>query len=179
MIADRPRKPRNRGPLLLLFAVLWVPLTVLVTLPLRRFMAPDEPLDEAVLNAALTVVWIGPAMSFSRLGTRKQARRLDPQGDALRQAVRHGTVPENGAVRGELPAYLVRQRRQNLLALAFVLPVCLSLGLFGVLVAGAAFWALLYGLVAAVCVGVAALTLVRVGRLERRLTDRPARKPVA
>lgn len=177
MVDDRPRRRRhlNRIPLLLLFAVLWVPVTVLVTLPLRRLLAPDEALGEAVLGAAWTVVWTGPAMHFSRLGTRKQARRLDPQGEALRHAVRHGTVPEDRAVRGELPAYLVRQRRESLLALAFVLPVCLALGLFGVLVIGSAFWALLYGLVAAVCVGVAALTLVRVGRLER-LLPLPARE---
>ncbi|RZU74102.1 hypothetical protein EV384_2544 [Micromonospora kangleipakensis] len=48
--------------------------------------------------------------------------------------------------------------------------VLAALILFALLVAGSVRWAAIYGLVAAVCLGVAALTLCRVRRLDRRLT---------
>ncbi|RAO34881.1 hypothetical protein PSN13_02651 [Micromonospora saelicesensis] len=117
----------ERAPGLQLMAVYWVPMTVLIGLPVRWLFDRQEPLVEAVLNGALNLVWIGPAMYFSRWSAGEQAARRDPEGYALRQALRTSTVPADEATRTALPRYLAEQRRATWAALLAILGICLGL----------------------------------------------------
>ncbi|MGA4726700.1 hypothetical protein ACWEOS_32520 [Micromonospora taraxaci] len=88
---------------------------------MRWLFDRQEPLVEAVLGSALNAVWIGPAIYLSRRAAGEQAARRDPEGYALREALRTGTVPEEEATRAALPGYLVGQRRATWAALLFIL----------------------------------------------------------
>ncbi|RAN92303.1 hypothetical protein GAR05_05790 [Micromonospora saelicesensis] len=156
----------ERAPGLQLMAVYWVPMTVFIGLPVRWLFDRQEPLVEAVLNGALNLVWIGPAMYFSRWSAGEQAARRDPEGYALRQALRTSIVPADEATRTALPRYLAEQRRATWAALLAILGICLGLVLLALLVADSEGFAVIFGVVAAVSVAVAALTLTRIRRLE-------------
>ncbi|WP_238648353.1 hypothetical protein [Micromonospora cabrerizensis] len=149
-------------------AVYWAPLTLLIGLPLRWLFDRQEPLVEAALGAALNTIWIGLSIYLTQriLGDA----RPDPEGYALREAVRTGTVPEDEATRAALPGYLTEQRKATWAALLVILGVCLGLVLLALLVAHSEGFAVIFGVVAAVSVGVAALTLTRI----RRLASLPA-----
>ncbi|MFG1843372.1 hypothetical protein ACGFH8_33640 [Micromonospora sp. NPDC049175] len=153
----------NLAPGLQLMALYWVPMAVVVGLPLRWLLDRQESLDEAVLGAALNTVWIGPSIYLTRgiVG----AARQDPEGHALRQALRTGSVPEDDAVRAELPTYLAGQRRATWAALLPILGISLGLILLALLTADNEGFAVTFGVVAAVSVAVAALTLTRIRRL--------------
>ncbi|MEU8392981.1 hypothetical protein [Micromonospora sp. NPDC048842] len=160
---ERWRRFVERATGLQLMAVYWVPMTLLIGLPVRWLFDRQDSLVEAVLGAALNTVWIGPSISLVQrvVGEARQ----DPEGIALRQALRTGTVPEDAAVRAELPNYLARQRRATWAALLLVLGVCLGLVLLALLVADNEGFAVIFGVVAAVSVAVAARTLTRIRRL--------------
>ncbi|MBG6067259.1 hypothetical protein [Micromonospora ureilytica] len=153
----------ERATGLQLMAVYWVPMTVFLGLPVRWLFDRQDSLVEAVLGAALNTVWIGPSISLVQrvVGEARQ----DPAGIALRQALRTGTVPEDAAVRAELPNYLAGQWRATWAALLLVLGVCLGLVLLALLAADNEGFAVIFGLVAAVSGTVAALTLTRIRRL--------------
>ena len=149
---------RARG--LQLMAVYWVPMTVLIGLPVRWLFDRQESLDEAVLNgAALNAVWIGPA----RLPEPADARASRqpgaiPRGTRCARRLRTGTVPEDEAWRGPtLPGYLAGQRRATWAALLAILGICLGLVLLALLAADNEGFAVIFGVVAAVSVAVAAL----------------------
>ncbi|WP_330463977.1 hypothetical protein [Micromonospora zamorensis] len=155
----------ERAPGLQIMAVQWVPMTVLIGLPVRWLFDRQEPLVEAVLNGALNLVWIGPALYFSRWSAGDQAARRDPEGYALREAVRTSTVPADEATLAALPRYLAEQRRATWAALLAILGICLGLVLLALLVADSEGFAVIFGVVAAVSAAVAALTLTRIRRL--------------
>ncbi|MEW2145442.1 hypothetical protein AB0869_21775 [Micromonospora vinacea] len=155
----------ERAPGLQLMAVYWVPMTALIGLPVRWLFDRQEALDEAVLGAALNAVWIGPAVYLGRRSAAEQAARRDPKGYALREALRASTVPEDEAVRAVLPGYLAGQRRATWAALLAILGICLGLVLLALLAADSEGFAVIFGVVAAVSVVVAARTLTRIGRL--------------
>lgn len=146
-------------------AVYWVPMAVLIGLPVRWLFDRQEPLAVAVLGAALNTVWIGPSLYLGRRVAGQQSARRDPEGSALHEALRTGAVPEDGAVRAELPAYLAGQRRATWAALLSILGVSLGLILLALLAADNEGFAMVFGLVAVVSVAVAALTLTRIRRL--------------
>ncbi|WP_430500578.1 hypothetical protein ACQRWP_02255 [Micromonospora trifolii] len=158
----------ERAPGLQLMAVYWVPMTVLIGLPVRWLFDRQESLDEAVLGAALNAVSIGPALYLSRRMAGQQNARRDPEGYALREAMRTGTVPEDDAVRADLPGYLAGQRRATWAALLSILGISLGLILLALVAADNEGFAVLFGVVAAVSVAVAARTLTRIRRLETR-----------
>ncbi|MET7946129.1 hypothetical protein [Micromonospora sp. NPDC005324] len=162
---ERWKRFFERAPGLQLMAVYWVPMTVLVVLPVRWLFDRHESLDEAVLGAALNAVWLGPAVYLSRRMVGEQAARRDPEGYALREAVRTGTVPEDDAVRADLPGYLAGQRRATWAALLSILGISLGLILLALVAADNEGFAVLFGVVAAVSVAVAARTLTRIRRL--------------
>ncbi|MFI6233058.1 hypothetical protein ACIBD9_05820 [Micromonospora sp. NPDC050784] len=164
----RGKRFLERAPALQLMAVYWVPMTVLIGLPVRWLFDRHEPLDEAVLGAALNAVSIGPALFLGRLGAGQQNARRDPEGYALREAMRTGTVPEDEAVRAGLPGYLAGQRRATWAALLSILGISLGLILLALLSADNEGFAVIFGVVAAVTVAVAALTLTRIRRLASR-----------
>ncbi|MEW1588984.1 hypothetical protein AB0283_26485 [Micromonospora vinacea] len=155
----------ERAPGLQLMAVYWVPMTALIGLPVRWLFDRQEPLVEAVLNGALNLVWVGPAVYFSRWSAGEQAARRDPEGYALRQAVHTSTVPADEATRAALPRYLAEQRRATWAALLAILGICLGLVLLALLAADSEGFAVIFGVVAAVSVVVAARTLTRIRRL--------------
>ncbi|MFF0466066.1 hypothetical protein ACFYPX_01295 [Micromonospora zamorensis] len=144
-------------------AVYWVPMTALVGLPVRWLLYRQEPLVEAVLSAALNTVWIAPSIALTQrfLGEAWQ----DPEGHALRAAMRTGTVPEDDTARADLPGYLAGQRRATWAALLSILGISLGLILFALLAADSEGFAVVFGVVAAVSVAVAARTLTRIRRL--------------
>ncbi|MET8118070.1 hypothetical protein [Micromonospora sp. NPDC005189] len=160
----------ERATGLQLMAVYWVPATLLIGLPVRWLFDRQEPLVEAVLNAALSSVWIGPAAYLGQRALGGQAIRQDPEGYALRQALRTGTAPEDDRVRAGLPGYLAAQRRATQAALLLVLGVCLGLVLLALLGADNEGFAVIFGVVAMVSVAVAAHTLVRI---RTRVTPAP------
>ncbi|WP_327032365.1 hypothetical protein [Micromonospora ureilytica] len=166
---ERWKRFFERAPGLQLMAVYWVPMTLLIGLPVRWLFDRQEPLVEAVLNGALNLVWIGPAMYFGRWSAGEQAARRDPEGYALREAVRTGAVPEDDAVRAALPRYVAGQRGATWAALLAILGICLGLVLLALLVADNEGFAVLFGVVAAVSVAVAARTLTRIRRLSSLL----------
>ncbi|MFI6067994.1 hypothetical protein ACIA47_22395 [Micromonospora sp. NPDC051227] len=155
----------ERAPGLQLMAVYWLPMTVVVGLPVRWLFDRQESLDEAVLGAALNAVWIGPALYLSRRMAGQQNARRDPEGYALREALRTGAVPEDGAARAALPGYLAGQWRATWAALLSILGISLGLILLAILAADNEGFAVIFGVVAAVSVAVAALTLTRIRRL--------------
>ncbi|MEU5670089.1 hypothetical protein ABZ749_06875 [Micromonospora sp. NPDC047753] len=155
----------ERAPGLQLMAVYWVPMTVLIGLPVRWLFDRQEPLVEAVLNGALNLVWVGPAVYFNRSSAGEQVARRDPEGYALRQAVHTSAVPADEATRAALPRYLVEQRRATWAALLAILGICLGLVLLALLAADNEGFAVIFGVVAAVSVVVAARTLTRIRRL--------------
>ncbi|MGW3783217.1 hypothetical protein ACWD5Z_01425 [Micromonospora chokoriensis] len=173
----RWRQFLERAPGLQIMAVYWVPATVFVGLPVRWLFDRQEPLVEAVLGSALNAVWIGPAIFFGRRAGSEQAARRDPEGYALRETLRTGTVPEDEAVRVALPSYLAGQRRATWAALLFILGVCLGLVLLALLGADNEGFVVLSGAVAVVSVAVAALTLTRIRRLASLLTPEPFSRP--
>lgn len=144
-------------------AVYWVPMTVFIGLPVRWLFDRQESLVEAVLRAALNTVWIGHSIY---LGQRVVGEaRQDPEGHALRRAVRTGTVPEDAAARAALPRYVAGQRRATWAALLAILGICLGLVLLALLAADNEGFAVIFGVVAAASVAVAARTLTRIRRL--------------
>ncbi|MFI6272044.1 hypothetical protein [Micromonospora zamorensis] len=153
----------ERAPGLQIMAVQWVPMTVLIGLPVRWLFDRQESLVEAVLGAALNTVWIVPWIYLAQRIVG-DARR-DPEAYALRQSLRTGTVPEDEATWAALPGYLAEQRRGTWTALPLILGVCLGLVLLALLGADSEGFAAVFGAVAAVSVGVAALTLTRIRRL--------------
>ncbi|MCX5118127.1 hypothetical protein OG992_13135 [Micromonospora sp. NBC_00362] len=155
----------ERAPGLQLMAVYWVPMTVLIGLPVRWLFDRQESLDEALLGAALNAVSIGPALYLSQRMAGEQAARRDPEGYALREAVRTATVPEDDVARAELPGYLAEQRRATWAALLAILGICLGLVLLALLAADNEGFPVIFGVVAAVSVAVAARTLTRIRRL--------------
>ncbi|WP_410812931.1 hypothetical protein [Micromonospora sp. 067-2] len=159
----------ERATGLQLMAAYWVPVTLLIGLPVRWLFDRQEPLVEAVLSAALSAVWIGPALYLGRRVAGDQAARRDPDGYALREALRSGTVPEDDSARGELPGYLAGQRRATWAALLLILSVSLGLVLLGLLGADSAGLAVIFALVAMVSMAVAAHTLARIRRLTHLL----------
>ncbi|MEK8107514.1 hypothetical protein NKG94_24715 [Micromonospora sp. M12] len=74
-------------------------------------------------------------------------------------------MPEDDAARAELPAYLAGQRRATWAALLSILGISLGLILLALLAADNEGFAVVFGVVAAVSVAVAALTLTRIRRL--------------
>ncbi|MCG5465970.1 hypothetical protein MED01_004588 [Micromonospora sp. MED01] len=160
----------ERATGLQLMAVYWVPMTVLIGLPLRWLFDRQESLVEAVLGAALNTVWIGPSIYLGQRAVGEA--RQDPEGYPLRQAVRTGAVPEDDTVRADLPGYLAGQRRATWAALLSVLGISLGLILLALLAADNEGFAVIFGVVAAVSAAVAALTLTRIGRLAS-LLDAP------
>ncbi|GGO31363.1 hypothetical protein [Micromonospora parathelypteridis] len=153
----------ERATGLQIMAVYWVPMTLLIGLPVRWLFDRQESLVEAVLNAALSVVWIGPSVY---LGQRVVGDvRRDPDGYALRT----GTVPEDDAARADLPAYLAGQRRATWAALLFIMGVSLGLVLLALLGADNEGFAVIFSAVAVVSVAVAAFTLTRIRRLTHLL----------
>ncbi|MGC4812397.1 hypothetical protein ACLQ29_17880 [Micromonospora sp. DT228] len=108
-------------------------------------------------------------MTTGRRAADQQHARRDPEGHALRQALRTGSVPEGDAVRAELPTYLTGQRRATWAALLSILGISLGLILLALLTAGNEGFAVLFGVVAAVTVAVAAHTLTRIRRLSSLL----------
>ncbi|MER7589189.1 hypothetical protein ABTW72_16815 [Micromonospora sp. NPDC127501] len=154
----------ERAPGLQLIAVYWVPMTVLIGLPVRWLFDRQESLDEAVLGAALNAVSIGPALYLSRRMAGQQNARRDPEGYALREAMLTGAVPEDDAVRADLPGYLAGQRRATRAALLAILGISLGLILLALFADNEGF-AAIFGVVAAVSVAVAARTLTRIRRL--------------
>jgi hypothetical protein len=146
-------------------AVYWVPATLLIGVPVRWLFDLQESLVEAVLSAALNAVWIGPALYLSRRVAGQQDARRNPEGYALRQALRTGTVPEDGAARAELPGYLAGQWRVTWAALLSILGISLGLILVALLAADNVGFAAVFGVISAVSVAVAALTLTRIRRL--------------
>ncbi|MEU8159140.1 hypothetical protein [Micromonospora parva] len=167
----RGRRLFARATGLQLMAVYWVPMTVLIGLPMRWLFDRQEALDEAVLGAALNAVWIGPSIYLAQrvVGEARQ----DPEGYPLRQAVRTGTVPEDDAVRADLPGYLAGQRRATWAALLSVLVTALGLILLALLAADNEGFAVIFGVVAAVSAAVAAFTLTRIRRLASLLPGPP------
>lgn len=153
----------ERAPGLQIMAVQWVPMTVLIGLPVRWLFDRQEPLVEAVLGAALNTVWIVPAIYLSQRIVGDA--RHDPEGYALREAVRTSTVPADEAALAALPRYLAEQRRATWAALLAILGICLGLVLLALLVADSEGFAVIFGVVAAVSAAVAALTLTRIRRL--------------
>lgn len=153
----------ERASGLQMMAVYWVPLTLLIGLPVRWLFDRQEPLVEAVLGAAVNTIWIGLSIYLTQriLGNA----RPDPEGYALHQALRTGTVPEDEATRVVLPRYLADQRRATWAALLAILGICLGLVLLALLVAHSEGFAVIFGVVAAVSAGVATLTLTRIRRL--------------
>ncbi|WP_319462291.1 hypothetical protein [Micromonospora sp. RTP1Z1] len=155
--------------------MLWPLLTLLVSLPLRWLFDRSEPLDELLLEAAFSGVWIGPVIALTRRTTQEQRRVVDPDGAALREALRRGTPLAEARLRAELPAHLRRQRQGALLGLALILAFCAGLILLALSTrstASGAYWTVIYGLIAAISAVVAARTLTR--RLKGHLTTRPA-----
>ncbi|MEU5960065.1 hypothetical protein ABZ777_02535 [Micromonospora parva] len=167
------KRSLERATGLQLMAVYWVPMTVLIGLPVRWLFDRQESLVEAVLNAALSAVWIGPALYLGRRVAGGQDTRRDPEGYALRQAVRTGTVPEDDEVRADLPGHLAGQRRATWAALLSVLVTALGLILLALLAADNEGFAVIFGVVAAVSAAVAALTLTRIRRLASLLPGPP------
>ncbi|MFC0006245.1 hypothetical protein [Micromonospora siamensis] len=166
------RQAFDRLPGLAMFAVLWPVLTVLVALPMRWLFDRSEPFDEALLSAAQSVVWLGPVLVLTRNVGPDRRGAMDPDGAALRDALRQGEPPADERLRAALPAYLRRQRRATVAGLAVVVACCAALIL---LAAGQKidwYWAVVYGLVAVVSAVVAAITLTRVRRLAQYRTDR-------
>ncbi|MGC4870147.1 hypothetical protein ACLQ3B_32430 [Micromonospora sp. DT53] len=173
---ERWRRFVERATGLQLMAVYWVPMTLLIGLPVRWLFDRQDSLVEAVLGAALNTVWIGPSISLVQRVVGEP--RQDPEGIALRQALRTGTVPEDAAVRAELPNYLARQRRATWAALLLVLGVCLGLVLLALLAADNEGFAVIFGVVAAVSAAVAARTLTRIRRLSSLLAaPKPPESP--
>ncbi|MEU1745185.1 hypothetical protein [Micromonospora arida] len=168
----------ERAPGLQLMAVYWVPMTVLIGLPVRWLFDRQESLDEAVLGAALNAVSIGPALYLSRRMAGQQNARRDPEGYALREAMLTGTVPEDDAVRADLPGYLAGQRRATRAALLSIVGISVGLILLALLAADNEGFAVIFGVVAAVSVAVAARTLTRIRRLASLLAaPSPAETP--
>ncbi|MET7864969.1 hypothetical protein [Micromonospora taraxaci] len=129
---------------------------------MRWLFDRQGPLVEAVLGSALNAVWIGPAIYLSRRAAGEQAARRDPEGYALREALRTGTVPEEEATRA---------------ALLFILGICLGLIVLALLGADSEGFVVLSGAVAVVSVAVAVLTLTRIRRLASLLRADPAGSP--
>ncbi|MFF0154193.1 hypothetical protein [Micromonospora sp. NPDC005203] len=174
---ERWRRFLNRAPGLQLMVVYWVPMTVVVGLPVRWLFDRQEPLVEAVLGAALNTVWIGPAIYLSRRSAAEQNARRDPEGHPLREALRTGSVPEDDAVRVGLPGYLAGQRQATWAALLSVLGISLGLILLALLAADSEGFAVTFGVVAAISVVAAALTLTRIRRLAALLPVPKPRQP--
>ncbi|MDG4837397.1 hypothetical protein O7631_12805 [Micromonospora sp. WMMD967] len=171
------RRFLERAPGLQLIAVYWVPVTVFVGLPVRWLFDRQESLVDAVLGGAWNAVCIGPAIYIGRLAAGEQAARRDPEGYALREALRTGTVPEDEATRAALPGYLAGQRRATWAALLVILTICLGLFLLALLAADNEGSVVLSGAVAVVSVAVAVLTLTRIRRLASLLVADPPRSP--
>ncbi|MCM0678773.1 hypothetical protein NCC78_29465 [Micromonospora phytophila] len=169
MTREHRRRAFERMTALQVLALFWAPLTLLVGVPVRWLLERGEPLAELVLGGAQNVLWVGPALYLGRRVEQTRAAGRDPEAYGLRQAVRTGVVPADDAVRAELPAYLAAQRRGTVAALAVVLAGCLGLVLLGWLVVGNEGWAVIYGAAGVVSAAVAALTLSRLRRLDRRL----------
>ncbi|MEV4655679.1 hypothetical protein [Micromonospora sp. NPDC049301] len=159
----------ERATGLQLVAAYWVPVTLLIGLPVRWLFDRQESLVEAVLSAALSAVWIGPAFYLGRRVAGDQAARRDPDGYALREALRSGTVPQNDSARAELPGYLAGQWRATWAALLLILSVSLGLVLLGLLATDNEGFAVIFGVVAVVSMAVAAHTLARIRRLTHLL----------
>ncbi|WFF03510.1 hypothetical protein [Micromonospora sp. WMMD964] len=171
------RRFLERAPGLQLMAVYWVPVTVFVGLPVRWLFDRQESLVEAVLGGAWNAVCIGPAIYLGRRAAGEQAARRDPEGYALREALRTGTVPEDEGTRAALPGYLAGQRRATWAALLFILTICLGLVLLALLAADNEGSVVLSGAVAVVSVAVAVLTLTRIRRLASLLRAGPPGAP--
>ncbi|MFG1913503.1 hypothetical protein [Micromonospora sp. NPDC048898] len=167
---ERWRRFLNRASGLQFMAVYWVPMTVFIGLPVRWLFDRQDSLVEAVLGAALNTVWIGPALYLGRRTAGQQGARRDPDGYALRQALRTGSVPEDDAVWAELPTYLAGQRRATWAALLAILGISLGLILLALFAADNEGFAVIFGVVAAVSAAVAAHTLNRIRRLAPLLT---------
>ncbi|MDG4808478.1 hypothetical protein O7634_17145 [Micromonospora sp. WMMD1120] len=166
---SRWRRFVERATVLQLVAVYWVPATLLIGVPVRWLFDRHEPLVELVLNAALNAVVIGPALYLGRRVAGEQGARRDPEGYPLREALRTGTAPGDGAARVELPGYLAGQRRATWRALASILGISLGLVLLALFAADNEGFAVVFGVVVAVSVAVAALTLTRIHRLASSL----------
>ncbi|SCF39918.1 hypothetical protein [Micromonospora mirobrigensis] len=175
MSDDRPtrRHAYDRLPNLAMFALLWPVLTVVVALPMRWLFDRSEPFEEALLSAAQSGVWLGPVLAFSRRVNTDRRRALDPDGAALRDALRQGEPPADERLRAALPAYLRGQRRATLLGLVVILACCAGLILLAAATKIDWYWAVVYGLVAVVSAVVAVRTLTRVRRLDRQLRNYP------
>ncbi|MFG2046333.1 hypothetical protein ACGFIW_02725 [Micromonospora sp. NPDC048935] len=168
--SGRRRKFLGRASGLQLMAVYWMPMTLLIGLPVGWLFDREKSLVEAVLDAALGVVWAVPSIYLSQRMVGEAGARRDPEGYALRQALRGGTVPADDRVRAELPGYLAGQRRGTWVALPAVLVMCVGLILLALLGADREGSAVILSVIAAVSVAVAAHTLIRVRRLAPLLT---------
>ncbi|MEU8086319.1 hypothetical protein AB0B57_22235 [Micromonospora sp. NPDC049101] len=169
-VSQRWRSFLGRAPGLQLMAVYWVPMTLLIGLPVGWLFDREESLVEAVLDAALGVVWAVPSIYLSQRIVGEAGARRDPEGYALRQALREGTVPADDRVRAELPGYLAGQRRGTWVGLPVVLGTCLGLILLALLGGDREGAAVIISVIAAGSVAVAVHTLNRIRRLASLLT---------